>query len=155
PFRTERTIEDWIKALQDGDTETRKSAALRLADGPPAKAVPALIKALDDKDFMVRCCVVVALGEHAGRGSNAAIKALGSALKNEKDRVVRRSLVRALVELSANKEAVSALIEALKDKDVALRRAVLNDLIEMRRRPPQAIPALVQRLDDEHTDLRL
>src|SRR5260370_19868176 len=113
------TVDDWIKDLKNPDSNVRGRAVEALAQlGPAAaKAVPALIEVLKDRDPQVRVEATQALAA-IGTG---AIGALVDALK-ESNKYVRMGAALTLGHLgTAAQTAVPALRTTLKDKDVRVR----------------------------------
>jgi HEAT repeat protein len=84
------TVEDWARAIQSGDTNERREAALKLAEAGPQDlrtVAPALIGALGDEstavraaaaDALIRCISTAerALGEDADGPARDAVAAL-------------------------------------------------------------------------------
>ncbi|GAG14410.1 unnamed protein product, partial [marine sediment metagenome] len=137
---SEEAVSDLIKALGDEDSHVCQSAAKALGKIGSEKAIPALITALGDEDYLVRQSAAEALGKI---GSKKAIPALITALGDEDSHVCQSAAKaldklkwipqteeqkipyliakqdwKALVEIG--QPAISALIEALKDKELCV-----------------------------------
>jgi HEAT repeat protein len=110
------------------------------------KAVPALIAALQDENWLVRRQAAEALGQI---GSDKAIDTLIAAL--HENRLGRRQAVEALGQIGSDK-AVDALIAALQDEDIDLRMSATFSL--GRTGSDKAVDALIAALQDEDSDLR-
>lgn len=145
----------FLEMLRDGNTNERSSAAAAIGKlGPKArKAVPFLVKALKDKDIVVRDRAGQALekiGEAAvpdlvkalkdpdevtrrrvlvvlGNMGPAAQDALGDvlALRNDPDEFVQEAAKEAFLRIKAD---ISTLIKDLKDKDEEIRAAAAANL---------------------------
>jgi HEAT repeat protein len=98
-----KPIEDWVKALQDPDTKTRKIAAMKLGNVGPAHpaAFPALLDALKDRDAGVRCDVILALVKF-GPDAKDAVPALHQIRKNDPNAKVRDYAAKALEKIDSS-----------------------------------------------------
>ena len=106
-----------IRAMKDADPFVRRFAARALgAIGPAKGSVGALATALNDKDARVVDAAARALG---GMGKYG-VKPLASIVSNKKlDGTTRRRAITSIKNIGADaREAVPALIEALKDRDM-------------------------------------
>ncbi len=124
PLRLRQLV--WQKVPLPDAAGVRKAAATSLGIiGPEAKvAVPALTKALHDKELLVRSEAATALGR-IGKG---AVPGLIEALQ-DKDSEVRYDAAYALGQIGADAEAaVSALIFTLKDTSEPVRSAAAASL---------------------------
>ena len=123
-----------MAALMDGDVEIRRIAARGLSElGPDAReAVPAVIKALRDRDDQVRSGAAATLG-NGGRLS-IELPALTEALKDPAP-AVQLSAVRAVARLGP---AAKSLVPAL----LARIDTTTNDLIA-RRHPNQTLDLFI------------
>ena len=82
PFYYRRPTSYWLKILKDDDARHRQWAALTLGDiGAEPGVVPALIEALNDKDFEVHRVVLTSLGT-IGSAAKEAVPALNEALRH-------------------------------------------------------------------------
>jgi len=116
-------------ALSAPDATARAMAAGRLADIGDRDAVPALLAALGDEDAHVREEVARALGRV---GDPAALGALVAALHDDPGPHVREEAATAVGELAgADADAAAALVDALGDRHVAVRRAAAEALARM------------------------
>jgi len=137
-----QVVSTLIKALDDEDMYSRKNAANELAKiGKPA--IPALVKALSNRNSDVRICVAFALEKI---GDSSAVPALIKALSGE-DMLVRGSVAFALGEIS-DPSAVSALIRTLDDMDVFVREKAAEALGKIG--DSSAVPALIKALNDKY-----
>ncbi|MGI8503683.1 MAG: HEAT repeat domain-containing protein [Hassallia sp.] len=99
------------------DAESEKASKALQKRG--LKAVPDLVKALQNKNPKVRTNAASALGS-IGKEAASAVPALTEALKNDKEAQVRTSAASALGSIGEKAaSAVPALAEALKDNDVS------------------------------------
>lgn len=135
--------------LKDKNVDVRREAAFALQRiGPAAKtAIPALIDALQDSDVYVRGWSLTALAEF-GADARAAVPALKGILK-EADPLLHVDAANALSRLGEKKEAVTALIDALKNAkekwdDTASAAAVLAEIGPDAK---AAVPALLKALE--------
>ena len=69
----------------------------------------------------------------------------------DKDSIIRYAAIEALGNIG-NKEAVLALIDALKDKDWYIPNPAADALVRI---GPPAVPALIEVLKDKNRDIRL
>jgi HEAT repeat protein len=116
---------------KDEVRNTRRDAAGVLGEIKAKEAVSALIATLKDEDRDVRRAAAQALGKI---GSEEAVQKLGEALKDGEP-LVRETAVRALDIIGPKaKEAVSALIAALKDENRDVRRAAAQALVDFSER---------------------
>lgn len=107
---TTEEINEYIKKL--GTSEPNAFDALVACK---SKAVPALVKELDNNDEKTRILIISALGA-IGEHSIPASERLSQLLTQDKRRSVRVATIEALTEFGT-KEAIPALNNALKDKD--------------------------------------
>jgi HEAT repeat protein len=170
-----RSIEDWIKALASADADVRLRAAFALGcraaqaggvapvlvrpgDGPakpppPAaqpSAVPALTKAVRDRDVRVRRAAAQALGL-IDPPAKDAVPTLVAALQG-RDVVLQSRAALALAHIG--EDAVPALREALRAKAPAVRRRAAEALQYAGAPAAAALPALVQGLRDDDLVVR-
>ena len=162
-----------IKALKHDKKHVRFFAASILGDiGEPAEAaVPALVQTLEQKDFKIyrdpslplefHWAVTMALGKIGG----PAIPILIQLLEDKEGKIRARSqpvfelglrshAAFALVMIDEpSDEIVDALIKALSDKDVQVRRSAAS--VFWRRPEKKAIPALIKVIEDRDEQVRL
>ena len=164
-----------LKALRDADVVLRWKAAESLGNiGPQAEgAVSALTDALEDDSGIARMQTASALGR-MGPEAKQAIPALKKALQ-DRETVVRRIAAEVLRQIegrprgdnrapsvgggnAAVKEAVSAAIKGLGDKDAQVRMRAASALSVMvhrhKRLVEKAIPELTVALQDEEMAVR-
>jgi len=111
PFRElNPVIAKLLEKLEDENSSNRFDAVMALGKLADRSTVPAFIKALNDKYWLIREKAAETLGE---LGDRSAVPALIEALKDE-EYCVRREAREALVKL-ADKSAVPAVIKALKE----------------------------------------
>ncbi|HWY75441.1 MAG TPA: HEAT repeat domain-containing protein [Verrucomicrobiae bacterium] len=120
--------------------------------GPAAaRAVPALVKLLnEDDDYDTKWAVVCTLGA-IGRAAEPAIPALIQALGHASGRVASCA-AKALQEIG--NAAISPLIEALRDPNPAAREYAADALALMGPQAGVAVPALEQGLEDRARRVR-
>ena len=97
PVSNGRTLSQWIVDLKAAAPQTRNAAAYEIAGMGPdaARAVPALIEALDDPSPVVRFPVTVALLE-IGPAAKAAVPRLQQMVEEEINDEIAASARRAL-----------------------------------------------------------
>ena len=161
-----------IKALVDKDRQVRKSAAKALGKiGPAAvEAMPQLIRAFEDPHASVRSSAAQALGA-IGIPAPEALMQLSTSLE-DRNLLVRSCAVEALGKLGAEEAEIARLVEAAADAepdsevvlllgetllnaDLLVRRQAADALGKMGDAAAQAIPPLVQALEDQDADLRI
>jgi len=150
PVYEGKTLDAWTRLLAEGNVQERRAAGRALGNiGREAKsAVPALIKALEDKDREVRDWATRALG-CIGSEAQAAVPHLIKTMKSDKSESVRWGAAHALGSIGpAAKEAVPALIEALKGEDAWLCHFAAQALGGIGPDAKKAVPALVEALND-------
>ncbi|WP_165222914.1 HEAT repeat domain-containing protein [Aquisphaera insulae] len=167
---TKSTVDDSIRTLRGGTLQDRLAACRELARfGVAAQdiAVPVLIKTLRDPEASLRLAAAEALGQVAFSPIKArqAAGALRGALEDS-DPGVRIAAVDAIGVLSGSKQAnrdpalepkiaIDILTEALDDRDVRVRSAIVKALALVgpatNEAPP---PPLIMALDDESEDVR-
>ena len=130
-----------IPLLLDNDLETRDTAFKSLKELGANVAVPALIQALQDKDWQVQATAAYTLGR-LGSEARSAIPALSQAIKvNNAD--IRFVAVQALGEIGSE-AVVPALIEALQDKDENVRVSAVEALNKIGTAAKPAVPLLTK-----------
>lgn len=139
---TDTDVDKQIEELGHRLWQNRRSAAYRLEKLGDAKAVPALVEAVDDSNYFVRLAVVRALGK---LGDEAAVDALIKAL-TDPDMMVRITALWALGELGHKAKAALPAIEPfLNDSTVLAEREntvkeiaeLVKTLIEMEPEPEE------------------
>ena len=135
-------IEELFTKLKEGSAPGRFTAANRLGKMGDKKAVDHLIAALDDEDDKVLDNVIFALGEI---GDARAVPHLVRMLGRSKSGRARKSAAKALGML-CSKDAVNALVRALKDEDFKVRKSAARSLGQIGDRA--AVPALKEAMSD-------
>jgi HEAT repeat protein len=153
-----RPLSDWVKELKAPEAEMRRQAAVALSQmGPAAKpAVNDLGNALKDEDATVRLTVVTALWR-LGPDAQVVAPAVAATLKKDRDQRVRTMAAYALGKVSTStKEVVPALLEALQDEQVGVRRvaAFVLGQLPVDDETRKAVPTLVRLVRDEDELLR-
>jgi HEAT repeat protein len=141
-------IQEAIQALESEDEAKRQAAFEKLADSG-SEAVPALMQALDDDDEFVRMTAALSLGL-IGQRSEETIPALVHALGDE-EREVREAAAMGLSLFG--QETVPPLVQALEDADWRVRESAAETLGWIGPDAWNAIPALIQTLEDESQDV--
>jgi len=135
-------MEELLAKLKDGSAPARFTAANKLGKLGDRKAVLPLIAALDDEDDKVLDNVIFALGE---LGDARAVPHLVRVLGRNKSERARKSAAKALGMLGS-RDAVDALIAALKDTDFKVRKSAARSLGQIGDR--KAVPALKSAMND-------
>ncbi|HID08178.1 MAG TPA: HEAT repeat domain-containing protein [Armatimonadetes bacterium] len=132
-----------IDALEDTNKEVIEAVAYALGEiGPPAKqAVPTLIEALSNEDWMLRATIIRCLGRI---GDSSVVSVLIKALK-DKNVNVRSSALYALGDIGpAAKQAIPAVREAVHDTDDLVMLAAHCALAKIGDNPQEHIRAIIQ-----------
>lgn len=142
-----------VETLGADKREERESAAGALVK-LGAKAIPALVVALSDKDATVRELAARSLGA-IGPMATPSVDALASALSDRAAKV-RAASGWALSEIGPKAAlAVGALAGALSDEDAEVRMHAVRALGAIGPEAAPAIPALGAALSDEEEQVRL
>ncbi len=180
------TAEDWARSLENATTADKKIAAQKLTESSPDDievVVPALVRALQDKDPPVRAAATFALGQYIDSSAprrpagitnqaSAAAKVLLVALRQDSDPVVRSSaaftlssihsaLLKAGVFSNESEESdplkrgtlVTAFDTALKE-DPSNRLPLIDALERLGPMPAEATPGLLEALKDPSVSVR-
>ncbi|MDK1031541.1 MAG: HEAT repeat domain-containing protein, partial [Planctomycetia bacterium] len=136
-FKDERVVDALIEYLEDKNDliRMRALAAQSLGRIGNPKAVPVLVNELRDEQMTGHAARVrvkaagalVAIVKENEESAKLVIGPLVEVARGERDLSVRRAAMSALVDLRAP-EATPLLVDALKDKSVAVRRAVAGAL---------------------------
>jgi HEAT repeat protein len=110
------------------------------------KAVPPLVKALENNDEKIRILIISALGA-IGEQAKPAEPRLSKLLSEETRKSVRVATVYALAEIG--KDGVPSVVSALQDSDWYIRYTAADALGEMGANAKEAIPALNAALKDK------
>ncbi|MEM2908722.1 MAG: HEAT repeat domain-containing protein, partial [Candidatus Bilamarchaeaceae archaeon] len=143
----EEQLKEITRMFEEGKTwEERNGAAIALGKIGDARAVPALIDALKDKNEDVRYGAAWALGEIAEKGGDcsAAVPALIDALKDEK-RDVREGAAEALGKIGFDKIPIESKVLAL---------LILKKTDEVVAVGKPGVPALIDALKDKGWNVR-
>jgi HEAT repeat protein len=113
----------WLRALHDGDVETRREALQQLAHAPleDPSILDEVVRMLDDDDALVVEGAAFVLGEHLYVD---AVVALCGVAKEHEDARCRESAIAALGAIGDDRGR-STIIESLKDKPAIRRRAIV------------------------------
>ena len=158
--KLEDEIPALINALKNNNEYVRKRAVEaigKIAEANPGnkevlEAIPALITALKDKGWSVRLSAAVAIGNIGV--NDEQFETILRMLKKGETSEERHGAAMALDELK-NLKAIPALITALKDEDIDVRRSAAEAIREIAEANPgnkevlEAIPALITALKDE------
>ncbi len=133
----------------DSDFGVRAMAAEALGNMRSKEAVPALVKALSDKNRNVRSAAIVAFGYIRSRKS---VKPLAEFLNNEKDLGLRISALNVLGVIGSE-EAAPVLMEILGGKNPRLSSIAAQSLGRMRY--AKALKPLVKATKSSNESLRM
>ncbi|MEX2720691.1 MAG: HEAT repeat domain-containing protein, partial [Candidatus Wukongarchaeota archaeon] len=141
-MKAKKDVKGLIKALKyKRDQDVRRYAALTLGEIGDAKAVEPLIQALKEENKGIRWNAVGALDKLGWKPEDDIEKALYLIAKEEWDKLVR-----------LGEPAVEPLIQALKDKDINVRRGAAETLGKIG--DARAVEPLTQSLKDGDKDVR-
>jgi hypothetical protein len=157
-FRPETTEGELvlIQALGDETKEVREAAARALGEiGPAAKeAIPALIQTLGDEYWEVREAAAKALGGTGPMAKESVAGLIRQAMKDEKQER-RQGATWALGAIGPREGVIPALIQILEhDESGEVRAAAAEALGDIGPEAVEAIPALIQVLEEESDYLR-
>ncbi|SLM46955.1 conserved protein of unknown function [Nitrospira japonica] len=147
-IKNSEAVEPLIPLLQDKVKAVREETTAALVAIGDA-AIPSLLTALADADWLVRLHAVEALGKMK---SSAAVEPLLSALFNDRDAAVREDIVRALGQIGDGR-AVEFLMLAMKEPGLRLLAVeALGQIGDQR-----AVPVLIKVLEgsDQPPDSRV
>jgi lysophospholipase L1-like esterase len=135
-----------VRALRDGDPQTRAAAAWALRREPAGSAVPALALCLADPSPVVRAEAAAALGA-AGASASPAREALFERLGDASE-PVRWAAAQTLARIGvASPEWTAPLAGALRSEDPYVRGFAAFTLGEIGPAASDAVPALVEALE--------
>lgn len=143
----------WLKLKPYDFVRARATAVQLLGQMAPgdAKAVPALVRALSDKDESL----AVAARESLAQAGEPAVLPLTKALKHESSSV-RFLAVSALADLGPHTSAaVPALLETLNDEVPELRSAAIIALTRSGAEISTLLPAFVKAINDKVVTVKL
>jgi HEAT repeat protein len=161
----QRDIADFKNVFRGRDCPIcRIKASLKMGDSPDGivpvglgvggpEDIPALLKALEQKDGKVRADAAERLGQ-VSPPARAALPALLAATKDENG-LVRVKAADSLSRIDPeNKATVSVLIEALRDENGKVRRVAAETLGDIGPGATEAVAALITALKDADENVR-
>jgi HEAT repeat protein len=157
PPETKRLLERLTTGLADPDVRARREAidAVEALGAAAEPLLPALAKALEDRDLIVRWAAARTLGALAPRGALVAVPALARALADA-DLDVFLAVAAALERYGgAAAAAVPALLHALESHDPQFRAPAARTLGEIGPAARDAVTWLARALRDEDARVRL
>jgi HEAT repeat protein len=162
PSSFEEHLDSIIKDLESKDVEDRRGAARYFqfmvtshsaVKPEPKKAIPALLKALNDVDPEVRQCIASTFAWY-GQDSKPAVPLLADLL-SDKEVKVRRTAAGTLLHLGAlSKGTLPALIEAKKDSDKFVRINSGAAVARLEEENEKALRFLLEFANDEDEEVR-
>ena len=160
-----KTLAQWIRDLDRGDPSDREEAvrAITLFGPAASEAVPELVKRLHDSDASPRCKAVIALGfiKINDKDRPHVVEALGAALADDSQAMVRYAAAVSLAELGADsKGALGGILHGVQDPSSwEIRRVAIMALATAGQTPngpnPRATYALLGALLDHAAQVRL
>lgn len=147
-------------ALKAADPASRADAVLVVARmfPPPAEAFDAVLAALKDADISVRLGAAEALGNYAMSVpelfSTTAVQELAEALQ-DKDPGLRAALIFPLSRLVSSGQAMAALLGALNDRDLEVKRSAASAMGAIGPAAKKALPVLREHLKSRDCSLRV
>lgn len=148
PRSTDQRVQTAIKNLEDERFEVRRAAseALCMLEQEAAEVIPALLQALrEGESASVRSEIVSVLGRIGPKAGVAP--ALIETLLGDPDPGVRGHAAVVLGSMGSEEGVVSALVQAMVD-DPHMRWAVTEGLTHIGPAAAEAVPALIQALED-------
>jgi HEAT repeat protein len=142
---------DLIALLLDDNVEVRDRAFKELQALGIDASVPALVQALQERDWQIRAIAAYTLGR-LGTEANPAISNLSRAIQDE-NADVRFAVAQAIGNIGS-KKAVPALIQALQDKDENVRVSGATALSKLGAKAKPASSALTKALWDDNWFVR-
>jgi HEAT repeat protein len=141
--------------LSVGGYSAQSDAAEGPAPVPKRRSVEECIQALHDKDQNVRHRATIDLAVTQSQGG-AAIVPLLDVLRHDESALVRMGAALALGRIARGKpEVVSALVEAVHDRDDTVRGGAIGGLGGMGEKGKPALPTLLPLLRDPNRFLRI
>ena len=113
-----------------------------------SQAVPLLIETLNDEDWWVRAMTVDVLTKIGQSAGDAVPALIGRA--DDEHWWVRRNAIEALGTIQSCSSTTSLLVEAVRDEDYRVRRNAALTLAKLGQPADEAIPGLVEMLEDEN-----
>jgi hypothetical protein len=148
PRTTDQKVQTAIRNLEDERLDVRRAAseALCRLDAEAEGVTPALVQALRDAEIAgVRSEIVGVLGRIGPKES--VVPALIETLLEDPDPDVRGHAAVVLGSMGTEEGVISALVQAMVD-DPNMRWAVTEGLTSIGPAAAEAVPALIQALDD-------
>jgi HEAT repeat protein len=145
-----------MAGLTDPDVRARRAAAeaLESLGNEAAPAIPALIRALGDGDFIVRWIAVRTLGKFGAKQSAGAIPALARLL-DDSDLDVRVQAATVLGSFGpAAAEAVPSLLAGVGAGDATLAVMAIKALVSITKDAEQVVPTLIRALSARDARVR-
>ncbi len=140
--------ERMMELLKHAEAGVRRTAAACLGKLAETRAVPALVELLQDNEAAVRKEALIALNNLKDK---KALPAMAACLQ-DKDAEVRRVAAIALANTRSREDVVvQPLVEALKDREAAVRQAALKALGNLK--AAAALEAAAELLTDTHEDV--
>jgi HEAT repeat protein len=127
-FHENRPTSYWLRVVSDGADAEREHAATVLGEigKDTPQAVTPLLKALDDRDYIVRKNAARGLGI-IGPAAGESVSKLCALLKGDESQQVRREAAAALGMIHARpEESIPALLQAFKDSDEWARMRAIS-----------------------------
>lgn len=146
---TQAKLEDLFEQLKSTEPLKRRTAITELGNLNDRRAIPRIIKMLDDEDVFVRCTAIDVLGTPFR--AREAVPKLMELIEKDKIATVRQSAIVA-VGYIGDKKAIPALIKALDDKDAGVKYTAANILGTLR--ATQAVKKLSECLKDKDVRMR-
>jgi HEAT repeat protein len=164
PVREDKPLADSLRTalpaltagLTDPDVRARRAAAeaLESLGNEAAPAIPALIQALGDRDFIVRWIAVRTLGKFGPKEAAAAIPALARLL-DDPDLDVRVQAATVLGRFGpAAVEAVPTLLAGVGEGDATLAVTAIKALVSITKNAEQVVPTLIRALSARDARVR-
>jgi len=142
-----------LEMLEKDDPAVRREAPAALGwlgRQGEKRALPALLRALNDSDAKVRAASASAL---AVLGDSGAIDGLAAAL-DDGEKSVREEVVRVLGDIGGA-SAIEPLTKALRDRETIVRRRAATEMGRLADEASGAVEALERLLKDENMEVRL
>ncbi|MDP6111830.1 MAG: HEAT repeat domain-containing protein [Planctomycetota bacterium] len=144
-----------IKKLKSSSPEEREAGAMALGQLHQQKedSIPALRKALKDKEVKVKIAAATALAAFGEDAAECAPEIL--ALTDGADNKVKYRAMSALASIKAEKELVEAATKLLKDSDPEVKMSALQALYDLGAAAAPAVGPLSDACKDQDSNIRL
>jgi len=148
PRTTDQKVQTAIKNLEDERLDVRRAAseALCRLEQEAAGIIPALVQALRDAESATVCSEIVGVLGRVGP-KEGVVPALIETLFRDPDPGVRGHAAVVLGSMGSEEGVVPALVQAMVD-DPTMRWAVTEGLTNIGPAAAEAVPALIQALED-------